>query len=1221
MSIGHIVVVKSAENKLYGKKLKRQPNGEFAGTQSNPPTLNYFFDVEIETLDDLAENIRKLQENPKLAFILYGRTTEYTRRQMDQRKGVRRFSKPEDATDDKPLTLDPVPSSLLAIDVDNYRVPDGAVYEEFGDIQAPLDTLPTYFHNVSFVRQWSGSAKLKDRAKLKAHWIFRLVDPQGNPKAVTCEWAKAFLKATAPRTEDGEILYDPGLYSRGRVLNTARPILEERDKDCDPYSAQERVKVIRHEHDAVVITPEIEALVEAQLQRDHKGNRSRGASRKLKGEAQKISRTRKRRSRRQSLGLSLRDMTLCELFPSVAGDLSGFEVVIEQLKRRCEGVDSGKYNIINKVVFNDAPMHIIRSEIGYMQALDCLCRVAQELRPHTDTTSCVERALGDGLSHFFTEFEVERDQQIQKIDQVPSTQEEIAEEVFDVMERAFCRVLTTPKTFGCVVLPTGAGKTHQALTRALEVAQTRPVIFALATNALADEKAEHAEEIRREREDKVDVTRWRSVTEKCTRLTHYPDAKQMKRAYGALGLTLNRKEGSFCELVQCPQIKGCHAEDLIGRDGLSNGLYIMTHAKLKSISEERLTKDTLIIYDEAQEVWFESKIALAELKKIIALEGSEYSALAQIAKKVDELIISEAKSRIVKLDELLSKHDLLIERALAKGLLEDEAFTFPTASKVEQLRVLEGGEATFTSETRAIMQSICKSLCGEKNTLKIITRTHTGKTEESLEMCATWEPRSVEGVPLSALVLDATPTPDIEILARAHGLDFETFTAREGSIKGFLNEGYYRAVSYVNKSNLFSEGKKIRGGHEKKIARVARCLKSKLEHLDDQAKIAVLTSEKFKDALLSGEEREYQEEGQEESITGVLSRFEHIKYGHYYADSRGSNEFENCDALILLGSLKLELTTAQVRHQELQERGCALSFDDYYGMVNQAEIDQAIGRGRSLRREVLTLVYGSIKPTQYEDDGMVWTTRALNTREKLKATQEARDYALKNALEGAHIKAKYLIPFGISERTRTRIIQELSLHEKLRVDKEGKSNVLRLHEDYSAELEERWEARRQMHNEARQEALVIQDQVMVTTDNIVQDLITRTQGEDMIFLSDALGELRLPPGVEEEVKRGIKAEEDEIGSTFTTTRVGDDLLIYKGRSRNKIEGYNSALLSIIIRWIDDQQGRDLPPHVQSRRYHLYRRLHNPRLEGVLRRVRYEIESRRQVHEFRSQMAM
>jgi hypothetical protein len=382
--------------------------------------------------------------------------------------------------------------------------------------------------------------------------------------------------------------------------------------------------------------------------------------------------------------------------------------------------------------------------------------------------------------------------------------------------------------------------------------------------------------------------------------------------------------------------------------------------------------------------------------------------------------------------------------------------------------------------------------------------------------------------------------------------------------------------------------------------------------------VGVLTSKKLRGALEDGKEGRHQADFEKLSITDVLKRFE-VQYGHYYNDSRASNAFQDSDALILLGSNRLELATAQARHRALRRIGAVLSFGEYYDSVNRGEIDQAIGRGRSLRRDVLTLVYGSIEPTKHDDDGIVWRTKDLKGREALGATLEAEEYALENALDGAHVKAKDLIYFGISERTCRRIINQMSQHEKLTLEKEGKINVLRLHEDYLLEAQERWNDRKNVHNEARQEALVVQDQTMVTTENIVLDLIKRTKDEDMIFLSDALGELDLPPGLGQEIKRGVGAEEDEIGATFTTTRVGDDLLIYKGRSRHKIEGYDSALLSILIRWIEYGQKRDLPPHIQSRRAKIYRRLKNPRLEGVLMRVRKAREAQRRILNFRAEL--
>jgi hypothetical protein len=473
----------------------------------------------------------------------------------------------------------------------------------------------------------------------------------------------------------------------------------------------------------------------------------------------------------------------------------------------------------------------------------------------------------------------------------------------------------------------------------------------------------------------------------------------------------------------------------------------MTHDKLNSLGEDRLSQDTFIIYDEAPRLWFEKAIDLDHLWEVIKLT-EKFPELADLAYQVDLLIraqLSPATDHLY-LDECFKEADEGL-KLLAKTLLDQEEFAFPSPTKSEQLSILRGGAPTLPPGTREIIKSICQSLVGVETELELIVRSHLEKVQLTIEKRSTFKPKTVDGKPLSTVVLDATPTDDLDVIVQAQGRGYELKTEAEGSIKGVvLNEGYYWKNSYLNSSRIFYKGR-IKKGHAENLEKIALNLQARLEALEDGAHVAVLASKPLSQMLQNGTEAQYQNEAGRHSITQILERFK-VSHGHFFAHSRGSNQFQNCEALILLGSCRLELACAQARHRALERRGRRIDFDHYYKKVNQGELDQAIGRGRGLRRSVLTLVYGPVSPTQSQHDTMVWRTRELRGREASEATKLAKEYALEHALCGGGVSANALVPFGVSLATCRRILRDLATDDRLRIVKDGNTLILTCQPDF-----------------------------------------------------------------------------------------------------------------------------------------------------------------------------
>lgn len=1081
MSIGQVLLTgiapNSPPNAHFGKDYYINAEGKTCSNSAGFHSHHTFDVKDVSSLVELRDGLRSIAYDRHRCLILFAEPNELARK-TPQGQGLRRKAVANDPT--MPPTLDLVPSSIFMVDIDDYPIPEGEDYDTVAET-APSYLLAPCLRDVSFVLQMSASAKLKAVDQLKAHYFFRIVDSEGNPKAVTKDWLQALFEATAPKRPNWEEIkkktarwwHDPATFSAAQLLFTCAPTCGAGLQD--PYTREDRVRLIEKGQPALIVTPELEAVVEAYLEPSRAPKKIL-----LQGEAKELSQSLKR-SRKPRRVDSVLSVNLGEIYPDLEEISSAFSRLLESMKRDCLQVDEQRYPIIAEYA-KRAPKHIHQREVGYAQARRLFIEQAYQVRPKSwrEIERLVEWTFERYLTQRLTDLETEEDARLQKLDLKLNTHEEIATAVSENVSRAYGLALAHPETVHCIKLPTASGKTHATLKVALEDSFNRPVIFALATRELADAKMKEAETIRQELVAKHGpfglgmVRRWQSVSEQCARLSsdRYGPRELNNWAYRLLERSLNRQEGSYCALTDCPELDRCQAEDLIarGKEGLGNDLYITTHDKVNALGEDRLTEDTLIIYDELPKMWFESSVNLTQLIKVMDL-GEDYSELAEVAQKVNLLIHEQLKpkTKYIDLDACLAAADEAL-KLCARALLDCEEFAFPSLTKAEELNILKGQLPGISPDTRAIMKAICRSLAGEDTGLEVSVSSQD-EPQITIDRRVTFKPKSVNGKPLSTLVLDGTPTRDLQVIVQEQGRAYELIEADEGALVGVaFNEAYHWKSSYLNNSRIFHEGR-IKEGHDANIEKIADDLQDRLADLPDGAKVAVLASKKLKEMLCDGREDQYQKEHSRRSITDVIKRFD-VSYGHFFAHSRASNQFQDCEALILLGSCRLRLDTARARYRALVKRGAKCSFELYYEEVNRAEIDQAIGRGRALRREVLTLVYGPVKPTKSKFDGMVWSTRELRGRDTSQASKLARDYARRHALLGAHISSDRLLTFGLSSRMCRRIITDVAGEEKLTLIKKGNRKILTIHPDYAHEVQARL---RPLHEALEQSYYVSKD--------------------------------------------------------------------------------------------------------------------------------------------------
>ena len=189
-------------------------------------------EVMINDLTDIENTLNTLQDDP-YSFIIRGRVTQ-TGEEASKDFRLQRNMESKHILD--------VPLSWICIDTDDITWPmnpDGSMHSKDQAIDHVIHSLPTQFHQVSFVYQWSNSALIKKdegKYKIKLHLYFML-----NQALKTSELKRWFTDL------DQNPFIDKSLYNGFQPITTAKPILHGVN---DPFQ-HDRIGMIEKNQEAV----------------------------------------------------------------------------------------------------------------------------------------------------------------------------------------------------------------------------------------------------------------------------------------------------------------------------------------------------------------------------------------------------------------------------------------------------------------------------------------------------------------------------------------------------------------------------------------------------------------------------------------------------------------------------------------------------------------------------------------------------------------------------------------------------------------------------------------------------------------------------------------------------------------------------------------------------------------------------------------------------------
>ena len=341
------------------------------------------------------------------------------------------------------------------------------------------------------------------------------------------------------------------------------------------------------------------------------------------------------------------------------------------------------------------------------------------------------------------------------------------------------------------------------------------------------------------------------------------------------------------------------------------------------------------------------------------------------------------------------------------------------ALKRDQIQRVIRGERVKASGLRAVTD-LAQLLTSELDPLHAL---HLSVNAGGAEV----QRRVIQPLPESVKVIlaDATPTESwVNFYAQRLGFRIELTSS---DINPHPVEGCHIETKQMTQTALFdakSDG--LNGAAVKSLSNLAHPVSIMLRKLNEGDEVGLIASKRLHDEIteaLSGRGALANSQ-----LISTLSRFK-VKLGYYGRDERGSNEFEECRALLMLGKANPNVNAMRADIEALtmglMNEGADTDevFHDLYREHTDSATVQAFGRLRSVWRSGLIFIHATDKRVD-RLKGVNWhSTSAQGARTK-NGDVELR--AHKHLDQGELISIKLLTSWGASKGGADRIIKRIS---------------------------------------------------------------------------------------------------------------------------------------------------------------------------------------------------
>lgn len=939
------IVLKSEQGSHVGKVFKSLGD---QGEVNIPPRWIAYPET-INTIEDFSQLAIDLQENHPDSALIFGELTEQGIQKASNREVIYRrdtYIKDRD-------------QNLILLDVEYEDLLDHL--DDEARIEAHIQRLPSYFHKVSYHYQLSSGHQVKDK-KLRVH-LFMMVD-----QAINTTKLKKYLNELKHLVDPNPIHYSTPIFmSRPRFEGLPKDLIENRSG----FIKKERASVILPRKAYKAIEEKIESVSTINYQ----GFISEdiGAKSELErvvNEARNLMDDRNRKifihAKRIGRFVGAHRLSYDEAFSAIyeAYIVNGF---LDKRKAKL-GAVKGESDM-RKSIKNGL-------EKGALNPL-----LSEVFEPDTSSSRTFKKkAPKERLSR-----------------QAVTSPANIRETTRRLIEDAIYRA--REQAIEAIQIMTGAGKSRALLQIAGErYHRGESIIYLVGNHALIEGEGGSIQRLK-ELHPNIKPDVWKGRNLQCSVLSSVKerlssDDEQIRReAEEENSEHLDLLEGgvsipAFCKYISCPKYEtsACSAWQEPERP-IENRFIIAPHSYLSYLArrEERdeLPENVLVIIDELPEL-SPSTYYEADLIKPFMMESYEArqdqelddeqtkfkrmnNAITQFANTLQPLLDKTFKKitvnqyggdLLLKEDDLLSEHskqaiNLLKQKAYAMlDHLEENIVNPPKLSKLKAQeanlsgrRIRRRGIKLITYLARLITNQL---EAGEKLHLVV-----TSLEEGAVRLIERGAPLPL---PNTSRIVVADATPRAEYFnGYAKSLGFSLNITKANITPHQLQASHIKTHAF--QSGVLFDGGELTKRAIKSIDDMAHPVNLALRTLKDGEKVAIASSKTVRDLMEKG----FKGEGDlaKSELIKVLRRF-NVLFGHTGKDHRGSNEFESCSALLLLGEPRWNIGATR-RQADRILNGVATDEDRkrLYREEVESIVFQWVGRLRTVWNPNRIFVYAS----------------------------------------------------------------------------------------------------------------------------------------------------------------------------------------------------------------------------------------------------------------------
>ena len=276
------------------------------------------------------------------------------------------------------------------------------------------------------------------------------------------------------------------------------------------------------------------------------------------------------------------------------------------------------------------------------------------------------------------------------------------------------------------------------------------------------------------------------------------------------------------------------------------------------------------------------------------------------------------------------------------------------------------------------------------------------------------------------IVADATPRTDY-FHGYAKSIGFSLNIEKAQIIPHRLN-GWHIDTHAFQSGVMFDSGS-LSNRSIKAINDMAHPINLALRKIEDGKEVAIASSKAVRELI----EQAFRGQGllAESQLIKVLSRFK-LRFGHTGKDHRGSNEFEHCSALVLLGEPRWNVGATKRQADRILDKSATEEEQrKLYREEVEAIVLQWVGRLRTVWNKDRVFVYASPIIPEEEIPNTSWNQYEKRGRSIGAEQQVIELKAHKHLDRGERLSIALIMSWGLSNTSARRMIQRIGSQRPL----------------------------------------------------------------------------------------------------------------------------------------------------------------------------------------------